>query len=481
MPLLSSLRDAPRPARKPAPAPRPQPPQAVPEEVRTTRPAMLSSGTTRWDLLERFAPRGPDDPLYDFGLAMSAPAFFPWLRVGVERACVGLAGLPLRHAATGDLFRGAPTRDRLMWWVSYHLCDEVWAMDRAYLHPARGWVADGIARGWRDDDGDEVAADVQWHRGLTFSTDTNHRGTSAVRSLQAVLNTEFNVDRHSARAARRGQVSALLTPASDSVALGPELREEIEDDWQARREEGIDLYVLPQSLKITPMELSARDQEFSTVVQRAQSAALAAMGVPPTMAGLPGANYGTAREESRGFWLRALNLCGGDDPTSGMNGFLSRVYGVPLVHDFSAVPALRTLYADMVQTARVLEALGMSPRDALTAAGLPAAVAGLAPSEPVDRAGPDGRPPKPSQTDEPRERLAAVLRRMAADHAAGTVDAERHAVSLAGALADCGADSGAAAEIVRGQSSAVALGRGEPASLRAFGVSWVLRCASAPE
>jgi len=455
---------------------RPRRPVAIADRARTERPpspAMLSAGPTRWSLLERFGAVSPDRPVYDFGLAMAAPGYFPWLRVGVERAAVNLSGLPLRRADTGEVFTGADSRDRLMWWVSYHLTEEVWALDRRFLHPSRGCVRGGTAYGYKTDDGDEIAAEVAWHRGLTFTSGPNHRGTSAVKSLQSVLNTEYNVDRHSARAAKRGQVSALLTPASDSVTLGPELREDIESDWQARREEGIDLYVLPQEMKITPMELSARDQEFSSVVQRAQSAALATMGVPPTMAGLPGANYGTAREESRGFWLRAINLCGGIDPTSGMNGFLSQVYGVPLVHDFAAVPALRSTYADMARTAQVFVQLGIPAPDALQAAGLPPSVARLATG---DTQGPAGRPREPSTADEPRERLAAVLRASAARHGSGTVDLDREAVILAGALADAGEDPTAAADIVRDQAAAAALAD-DPTLIGAFRPAWVLsRC-----
>ena len=440
---------------------------------RPPAPALLSAGPTRWSLLERFGTVSPDRPVYDFGLAMAAPGYFPWLRVGVERAASNLAGLPLRRADTGELFTAADTRDRLLWWVSYSLTEEAWALRGRFLHPARGCVINGEAYGYKDADGNEIGAEVVWHRGLTFTSDVNHRGTSAVKSLQSVLNTEYNVDRHSARAAKRGQVSALLTPASDSVTLGPELREDIESDWQARREEGIDLYVLPQEMKITPMEISARDQEFSTVVQRAQSAALAAMGVPPTMAGLPGANYGTAREESRSFWLRAINLCGGIDPTSGMNGFLSRVYGVPLVHDFSGVPALRSTYADMARTAQVFVQLGIPASDALAAAGLPPSVARLATGAP--QAAP-GRPREPSTADEPRERLAAALRASAARYAAGAVDLDREAVILAGALADAGADPDAAPEIVRDQAAAAALAD-DPTTIGAFRVEWVLsRC-----
>ena len=439
-------------------------------EPRTTRPAALSVGDTRWSLVESYARGGPDVPVYSFALAMAAPGFFPWLRVGAERLASNLAGLPLLRADTGEPFTAAETRDRAMWWVSYALCDECWEYDRSFLHPTRGCVQDGEAVGYFADDGTKRIAPVNWHRGLTFAGGPNNRGTSAVKSLQSVLNTEFHVDRHSARAAKRGQVSALLTPASSSVTMGPELREQIEDDWQARREEGIDLYVLPQDLKVTPMELSARDQEFSTVVQRAQSAALAAMGVPPTMAGLPGANYGTAREESRGFWLRAINLCGGHDPFSGMNGFLSAVYGVPLRHDFSSVPALRSTYADMSKTAQTFVALGMSPPDALSAAGLPPDVARLATG---DTERPQGRPPEPAQADEPRERLAAILRASASRHAAGAVDLERERVILAGALAELGVSPELAEGIVRDQAAAAALAS-DPTTIGAFSVSWVL-------
>ena len=457
---LSALRDGLQPRRISAPSS---------PEPRTTRPAALSVGDTRWQMLEAYGRGGPDVPVYSFALAMAAPGFCPWLRVGAERLASNLAGLPLLRADTGEPFTAAGTRDRAMWWVSYALCDECWAIDGAYLHPARGWVRDGEAVGYVDDSGTHRGAPVEWHRGLTFSGGPNNRGTSAVKSLQSVLNTEFHVDRHSARAAKRGQVSALLTPASSSITMGPELREQIEDDWQARREEGIDLYVLPQDLKVTPMELSARDQEFSTVVQRAQSAALAAMGVPPTMAGLPGANYGTAREESRGFWLRAINLCGGHDPFSGMNGFLSAVYGVPLRHDFSSVPALRSTYADMAKTAQTFVALGMSSPDAMAAAGLPPDVARLATGEPQR---PAGRPPEPAQADEPRERLASVLRASALRHASGAVDLEREAIILAGALAELGADPDLAEAIVRDQAAAAELAE-DPTRIGAFSVSWV--------
>lgn len=430
MSLLSSLQSAVFPRRSlPSPSP------AASSEDH----AISHSRTETWDARVVLGQRSADTPLYDFGLAMLAPAYFPWLRVGVVKAAANLAGLPL-ITENGDVFTGANTRDRLMWWVSLLLCDECWAETPAgvelsrYIHPVIGWVDNGEAVGVRRN-GREIAEPVEWYRGFTFSARENNRGTSAVMSLQAVLNTEFNVDRHAAGAARRGRVSMLLTPRTDDGAFGPAVRDALRADEEAQRAAGFDTLYIPRNVAVTPVDLSPRDMEFGEVVNRAQAAALAVMSVPPSMAGLPSAAYGTATAELTAFWEYYRNVAGNDDPSSGMNGFLSRVYGVKLRHDFRGVRYLRDGYAGMAETAaKLIQGAGVKPSDAMAIAGF--SKADSAKGGAIEVTPKQGQPEKTSDT--PRERIARALRDSAERWAIGDTDQATEAACLSGALRACG-------------------------------------------
>lgn len=436
MSLLAGLRDAAPPVR------RQQPPAPA---VRDARAAVI--GTSLAGL--SFGAVGADQPVFDFGAAMAAPAYFPWLQVGVSKAARFLAGLPLRHAVTGEIFTGAQDRDRLQWSNSALLCREAWAVPPdadgfRYAHPATGWVEDGVARGVLSADGRKIPQPVTWYRGETYSRRPNHRGTSPILSLAKVLQTEASVDRHSAVAASRGMPTAVLSPKTDDGVLTESTRDTIVGDLERQRQQGIDWMVVPNAIKVDTLGISARDQEFSEVVARAQSAALAAMNVPPTMAGLPSANYGTARAEERAFAEHYFAVCGKHDPSAGLNAFYSAIFGVPLVHDFRDVAALRAMFADMTETATKLTGLGLSPRKAMEVAGFPEYAYRHASDDAPAPSRPPGRPEKPAEAEEPRERLARALRESADRWADGVTDETSEAVCLATVLRSIGVPTGEA-------------------------------------
>ncbi len=440
------------------------PAPALPERSGALALPSRDSGTV-WSA----SANGADAPVYDIRRAMAAGAVFPWLRVGVETAARHLAGLPLIDPDTQQPIRDIPYRDRLQWWVSTLLAEETWAKttDRSYLHPADGVVKDGRAVGYRTSDGRSVTAPVTWSAGITFSGYTNHRGTSPVASLEAMLNTEWSVDRLTARSAKRGHVSYIGTAKSDEVKLSDPMKKAFYAEWEKATQTGFGLYLLDEAFDLKPAQMSFRDMEFQAAVQRAQAAALALMHIPPVMSGLPSAGYGEARQQMRVFWGYYL------ERSEEMSRFLSDLYGRPVAHDFRRVDALQATETERLARAKTMASapLNYAPAAAMGAQGYPAKLAGQAGKASAD--GQSGRPTGPQ--DEPKDRLARHLAASGSRWADGVADSETEEHALRATLLSCGmsreaAASRAALEVRhQARASMIAMSAGRPVqSIRVF-------------
>jgi len=359
---------------------------------------------------------------------MAAPAVFPWLRVGVETAARYLAGLPLVDDAGHPLGGLLRTRDRLGWWVSEIVAEEVWALrqSRSYLHPAIGLVRDGVAIGYQAPDGREVLTPIEWHAGLTLSGSPNNRGTSAVKALEAMLNTEWSVDRLSAKAAKRGHVSYIGTAKNDQVRLSDRVKAKLYAEWDKVATAGMGLFLLDEAFELKPAAMSFRDMEFQAAVSRAQAAALALMHIPPVMSGIPSAGYGESRQQMRGFWGYYR------ERSKSMDAFLSAVYGRPIRHDFRHIDALQAAETERLNRAKTMASapLGYSPSDAMLAQGYPSDVAARAGRHAA--AGLSGRPPGPQ--GQPQDRLSDALADAGRRWTLGVTDRETEATALRAAL-----------------------------------------------
>lgn len=330
---------------------------------------------------------------YDHNRAMSAYGTFPWVYACGQAIYTDLSGLPI-VIETGTGLGRKQSQDH--WMVSL--------LDRP--HPKisgrrlrRQWYLDlrqtgnAYIRVWRDktgrpiqlgrvppqliqpiiaDDGEEIGwqignkmlpwsdvrhvADPSWEASLAVAL-----GESPMRPLSISLQIDRDAKIAAGRAARRGRVDMLLSPNSEDVLLGPEAVDGMVQQYAAATEEGHGIWVVNRGMTATPNTLTAREGEFLGLIDRSKAETMAVMGVPPTRAGDPAANYGTARAQMRVYWefLMGLAALFDDELTQLVEP------GVKVRHDFSRVEALQTRQTEALNRVVILVGLGMDPNEAL--------------------------------------------------------------------------------------------------------------------
>lgn len=226
-------------------------------------------------------------------------------------------------------------------------------------------------------------------------------GTGAIRALHEDLVTDQAVARYSAGRAQTGRPDVLLSPADEKARWTKDQTREIRDNYL--RQMGLrpaadttdedalgsahrSVLVVGGPVKVEPVQLNARDEEFAAVRTRAREGLLAALHVPPTLVQLPSANYATAQQEARRFWeaLQAVARLFDAAWTR-----LARRYDAMLFvrHDFAGVESLQESRTERLNRVTTWVLLGAHAADA-------AAYEGFADAPLVQRA--DAAPATPS-------------------------------------------------------------------------------------
>jgi HK97 family phage portal protein len=410
----------------------------------------------------------PAQPEYDVDRSMSALVRSPWVWACVEAIATDLSGLPIvvergagierKQTSThwlidlldrpspqvgGRRFRRQLLCDLLLSGNAYV---RVW---RSNGRPVRlGRIVpqlvqaqvglDGEIVGWTlTATGERLTADEVLHiAGLSWTaTQALALGESPIRPLHLALQVERDARIQAGRAARRGRIEMMLTPAAPEVVIGPDQVDDMVRHYAESAGRGDGVYVANKHMTAMPLSLSARDGEFLGISDRNRAEVLAVFGVPPTRVNEPAANYGTAKQQMRTYWEglqgRAALL---DDE-------LSRLAepGTRVRHSFAGVEALQTSQTERQARAVVWrESFGMDAEDAAAYEGFydaPVSEAAIAARAPAP-----GRPPENGAdgadpaVDEPREQAAvgSVLRQVAGLYAAGEdpADVERVARTL---------------------------------------------------
>lgn len=156
---------------------------------------------------------------------------------------------------------------------------------------------------------------------------------------------------------------------------------------------------------LKPIGWAPREQDLPAQRTFVREQVMAVTSVPPTVMGLPGANYATAQQEAALFWSHVRDLCRlVDDALSALPYMLGESPDVRLAHDFAGVPELQSDRAERIAAVQTWVALGADP-DAAAAyegfadapdlstdsaappvSGAPADAAGGAPLSPDDTA-----------------------------------------------------------------------------------------------
>lgn len=289
-------------------------------------------------------------------------------------------------------------------------------------------AADGEEVGWRLEDGTELPWDAVLHV-ADISLETGPSvvwGASPIVPLSLGLQVDRDSRRQAGRSARRGRIEMLLSPRSDQLVISEDRVQEIVDQYAVATERGDGVYVANTGMEATPLSLTARDMEYSSLADRNRGEVLAVMGVPETRVGSPAANYGTAKEQSRIYWSTLQGLA------ALLDDELSRLAepGVRIRHSFAGVDALQIAQTERQARGVIwMHEYGLTAQQAAAYEGfvdLPIPTGTLSSSTAPD-------PPSASGVSEPRATaaVAGVLRTVAGMYGAGEDPVEvEHAAAL---------------------------------------------------
>lgn len=335
----------------------------------------------------------PAYPTYDHNKALSAFGNNAWVYACGQAIYTDLAGLPLvvetgvgidrkqsqDHWLLDLLERPHPKisgrRMRRQWYLDLRQTGNAYI--RVWRNPQGrpiqfGRVPPQLIQPIVADDGEEVGwqigakvlpwsdvrhvADPSWEANLSVAL-----GETAMRPLGTSLQIDRDAKTAAGRAARRGRVDMILSPTSEDMTLGPEAVDGMVEQYAKATEDGHGIWVVNRGMAATPNSLTARDGEFLALIDRSKAEIMAVMGVPPTRAGDPAANYGTARAQMRVYWEFLMGVA------SLFDDELTQLAepGVRVRHDFSRVEALQTRQTEALNRVVILVSLGMDPNEAL--------------------------------------------------------------------------------------------------------------------
>lgn len=168
---------------------------------------------------------------------------------------------------------------------------------------------------------------------------------------------------------------------------------------------------------LKPIGWAPREQDLPAQRTFVREQVMAVTSVPPTVMGLPGANFATAQQEASLFWSHVRDLCRlVDDALSALPYMLGESPDVRLAHDFAGVPELQPDRTERIDNVAKWVALGADADDAAAYEGFGDApdlstssdsAAPPAPGAPADAAG--GAPLSPDDAADLIAQARAVI------------------------------------------------------------------------
>lgn len=370
----------------------------------------------------------PTDP---FDL-MSALGSFAWVYTATNICSRDLAGLP-RMVIRGDGADAEPVEDhpflRLMrqprmrvngvkyarqrwadWYLSGNAYDLVLRQGSAVslqrLHPARVEVVterNGDPRAFQYDARGAFLNyawdDVIWMGGISWRDDpSGSYGQGAIMALMSELNAEHAVIEASKASAKRGQPSFVVSPSDANVRWTQEQVERITEAMNralSRAQSGA--LVVGGASDVTPLGWSPRDMEYISLRTWVRDTVLAVYGIPQSKAGVPSANYATARQEDVSYWeARMADAELRDAADSRLAQLLSGNPDDRVQTDFSGVQALQYNRTERQDRVRNWWLMGLSLDEALSAEGFDDIAAPERPQAPPQQPAAQGSGPAPA-------------------------------------------------------------------------------------
>ncbi len=169
-------------------------------------------------------------------------------------------------------------------------------------------------------------------------------GTGAIQPLARELDADLNSQKLVSEATQKGRPDVLLSPKEDGDIWNKEVRRQILDQYSGMQKSGGAL-VLSGQVNVDFLQLSPKDMEYQAARTYARESISAVLGVPPTILGIPSANYATARQAAVEYWSNQIKK---GKRIALLFTRIARLFESDLhfEHDYSEVEALQSVRND---------------------------------------------------------------------------------------------------------------------------------------
>jgi HK97 family phage portal protein len=193
-------------------------------------------------------------------------------------------------------------------------------------------------------------------------------GTGAIEPLNRELHADINSQNLVSDASAKARPDLLISPSDPADIWGPEMRREIASEYKKLSANG-GAMVLSGLANVEPLQLSPREMEYTRAREMARESISAVTGVPPTVLGLPSANYALSRQQARNYW--SVQTKRGKRLALLFSQIAKRFDpDLDIEHDYSGVEALQEARTEQLHRVQMHILNGVSARDAYKYEGL---------------------------------------------------------------------------------------------------------------
>jgi HK97 family phage portal protein len=193
-------------------------------------------------------------------------------------------------------------------------------------------------------------------------------GCGAVEALSREIDADLNAQKLASDASAKGRPDILLYPKEDGDIWPSETRRQIADQYGGLAKQGGAL-VLSGQVEVRELQLSPREMEFEASRRMARESISAVLGVPPTVLGLPAANYATSRQQAINYWTNQIKK--GKQLGELLTQIAQRFNpDYRIEHDYSGVEALQSVRTEQLNRVQLHILNGIDPQAAYASEGL---------------------------------------------------------------------------------------------------------------
>lgn len=193
-------------------------------------------------------------------------------------------------------------------------------------------------------------------------------GTGAIEPLSRELKADINSQNLVSDASAKARPDVLISPSDPADIWGPEMRREIASEYKKLSAQG-GAMVLSGLSKVETLQLSPREMEYTKAREMARESISAVTGVPPSVLGLPTANYALSRQQARNYW--SVQTKRGKRLALLFSAIAQRFEDdLIFEHDYSGVEALQEARTEQLNRVQLHIMNGVSPQAAYKYEGL---------------------------------------------------------------------------------------------------------------